>query len=330
VAIHPRNRWHWKIPNAVIELHVESGVPRDLRVTFADERPINAKTSASGWTVSLAPEDAGRVLRFENAGRGELWFRLGNVSAEQAWVTTTTELVDSLPAAPPVDAPREDAIDEQFTPGRFGKAVVVKPGVSFTLPDHQAADGAVKKFFDTRQGTLEFWIKTLWDQRLRPAANMRYIGNGLVEAHVPWKLPYRAWAHVALVWRPVKSDPEKVILHVYVDGHDHAFYRSTNWEGYSQPPSLPRNGKWLQHFLATAAPGTAFALDEFRVSSSPRYAELDIEFGGQQTVNPLRFTPPDKPLQPDDTTMLLFHFDGDLTSDPATGQPPLQGALQTK
>jgi hypothetical protein len=144
-------------------------------------------------------------------------------------------------------------------------------------------------------------------------------------------VPYGEWAHVALVWRPLKSEPKQTILHVYVNGLDHANYRSLHWEGYSKGPALlPQTGKWLEQFVSKAPPGTAFALDELRLSSDPRYADLDIEFGGQQTVNPFRFAPPDAPFRPDDRTLLLFHFDGSLDNDPAPGLSILRGKLAAK
>jgi hypothetical protein len=203
--------------------------------------------------------------------------------------------------------------------------------MSLALPDHQQVDGAIQRFFDLRQGTLEFWIKTLWDPRLRSATGIRYIGNGLIEANVPWKLPYREWAHVALVWRPLKEDPQQVVLHVYVNGLDHAYYRSLHWEGYGNRPfSLPKDGKWLERFVSKAPAGTAFVLDELRLSSSPRYADLEVAFGGQQTVNPFHFTPASAPFRPDDDAQLLFHFDGNLNNDPSKGQPMLQGEILMK
>jgi hypothetical protein len=184
--------------------------------------------------------------------------------------------------------------------GRFGKALVIRPGTTLTLPDHENVDGAVKRFFDERQGTLEFQVKVLWDRRLRPLTGTRFIGNGLIDVAVPWKLPYREWAHVALVWRPHKTQPNETILHAYVDGHDPAYYRNIHWEGYGhQPLWLPKNGKWLEQFTSEAAPGNAFALDELRLSSVPRYADMNVEFGSRHTVNPLRFVPPAAAFRPD-------------------------------
>lgn len=331
VAVHPGDRWHWQVPPKTGELQIETGVPRSLRVTVADGRPLNAKMTPTGWAVALAAADAGRVLRFENAGGAEVWFRLGNVVPGQAWVATRADLLKSLPPAPATDDRPDDPADGHFVTGRFGKGVLITPGTTLTLPDHEKVDGAAKQFFDTRQGTLEFWVKTLWDPRLRPVPNVRFIGNGVIDAAVPWKLPHREWAHVALVWRPLKEDPKQVVLHVYVGGLDHAFYRSTHWAGYgNRPLALPKNGKWLEQFVGRAAPGTAFAIDELRLSSVPRYADLDVAFGGQQTVNPYRFDPSGEPFRLDKDTRLLFHFDGNLDHDAVDGRPVLQGKLVAK
>lgn len=331
VAIHPSDRWHWQVPEKVASLQIEMAVPRTLQVSAADGKPVNAKMAPAGWTIALAPEDAERVLRFESLSeRTEIWFRLANVPANQAWLATTAEHAKSAPSTAIEIAPT-GIPTERFIDGRFGKAIVIAPGMSISLPDHDKVDGAVKQFFDMKQGTLEFWIQLLWDPRLKPVANMRYIGNGLIDTPIPWKLPYREWAHVAMVWRPSKSDPSDTVLHVYVDGLDHAWYRSANWEGYSRKPlALPKNGKWLEAFVAKALPGTAFAIDELRLSDRPLYADLDVVFGGQQIVNPFRFTPPREPFRPGDGTRLLFHFDGSLDSDPAKGQPVLQGKVLGK
>jgi hypothetical protein len=331
VAVAPGDRWHWKVPAKTSRVQIETGAPRGLRVVAADGKRLNTNVSATGWEITLAEEDAGRVLSFENSGGGEVWFRLGGVSAEQAWVTTAADLLQSLPPVPAMDDRPTVASQAGFAEGRFGQAIIITPETALTLPDHQEVDGAARQFFDLRQGTLEFWIKTLWDPRLRPAASVQFVGNGLIDARVPWKLPYREWAHVALVWRPLKEDPQQVILHVYVNGLDHAYYRSLHWEGYgNRPLSLPKGVKWLEQFVSKAPLGAAFALDELRLSSSARYVDLEVAFGGQQTVNPFHFNPSNGPFRADEDTRLLFHFDGNLNNDPATGQPMLQGEVLTK
>jgi hypothetical protein len=180
----------------------------------------------------------------------------------------------------------------------------------------------LQRLFDTKQGTLEFWVKALWDPRLHPVPRMSLLGNGVIDAQVPWKLPHREWAHIAIVWRPLKKEPQQNILHIYINGVDRANYRNIYWEGYGdRPPSLPSNGKWLEAFISKAPPGVAFALDEVRVSSIARYVDLDVDFGGQQTINPHRFVAPGEPFRLDRHTTLLFHLDGDLHSETAVGRP---------
>lgn len=328
VAVHAGRGWYWQVPPGLHALEVQTAVPRGLQIVAMDGQPLEAAMSAAGWTVSLGPHSAGRILRLEKSGGGEVWFRFGNVPAEAAWVASRAELASARPPAPPHVGPLSENAAGPFVAGRFGQGVLVTPQTVLNLPDHLPGD---EPNFDTRQGTLEFWIKILWDPRLRPAGNVSYLSNGLLHARVPWKLPLAEWAHVALVWRPLKSDPQRVALHIYVNGIDHANYRSTHWEGYSQRPfSLPSDGKWLQEFVSRAPPGTAFVLDEVRLSSQPRYIDPEVVFGGQQTVNPYRFDLPQRPFHPDDTTLLLFHFDGDLRSDPAAGQPALEGRITEK
>ena len=129
-------------------------------------------------------------------------------------------------------------------------------------------------------------------------------------------LPLGEWAHVALVWAPYRGDPERTISYVYVNGRDANFYRSFNWAGYSSPraSSGAKVAKGLEEFISKAIPGARFAIDELRISKVARYADLKIEFGPQQTFNPVRFQPPAEPFQADGDTVLLLHFDGDLNA----------------
>ena len=103
-------------------------------------------------------------------------------------------------------------------------------------------------------------------------------------------------------------------VHGQIDGRDVAFYRSANWDGYgsARASSGPKTGKRLMEFVCRAVTGTAFAIDELRISSVARYADLKVEYGPQQTFNPVRFNPPTAPFQADPQTLLLMHFDDDL------------------
>ena len=110
----------------------------------------------------------------------------------------------------------------------------------------------------------------------------------------------------------MKRDPSRIALHVYVDGLDRRNYRSTWWEGYSQKPlTLPQNAKWRREFVCETKPDAPFAIDEIRVSTIARYADVSVELGGTQVFNPSRFDPPEDPFELDEHTALLLHLDGD-------------------
>lgn len=136
------------------------------------------------------------------------------------------------------------------------------------------------------------------------------------------------WAHVAVEWRPLKRDPARQAVHIYVNGLDQRNYRSTWWQGYSQKPlTFARGSKWLKEFLCTTQPDAPFVIDELRISSIPRYAKLDVQLGGQQIANPSRFDSPAKPFPADRHTTLLFRFNGNLNGSSATVKQPLRARL---
>lgn len=77
----------------------------------------------------------------------------------------------------------------------------------------------------------------------------------------------------------------------------------------------------MAELLALAVPGTAFALDEIRLSKTARYADPAITFGPQQTFNPFHFSP-QNPSAPDSDTLLLLHFDDDPEQQHQQGKYP--------
>jgi hypothetical protein len=318
IAIEPGERWNWKAPPGQTELRLQSAAAKEFRLLGPDgkERPAQV---GPGSTVQFAlhPADAGQICRIEQRGAGSAWFRLADLVPEHCWVAPIAADTQSavgrdmtMAALPP---PLTFRADDVYVAGRHGKGLLIVPGRSLSLPDHQLIDGKTVRFFDLKQGTIEFWIKRLWDERLTPAPKVTFLTNGLLDAWAPWRLPLAEWAHVAVVWRPLKEAPDQVVVHVYVNGLDHAYYRSTHWEGYGHRPfSLPSAGKWLKEFVSQAPAGTAYALDELRISSAARYADREVAFGPQQTFNPFTFVPPDKPLEADKDTRLLYRFDDNL------------------
>ena len=174
--------------------------------------------------------------------------------------------------------------------------------------------GVETPLFNEQQGTIEFWVRKQWDDRLSPTKLPSLLTNGVLTFPTPSKLKLYEWTHVALVWAPYRDDANRTITYTYIDGRDVAFYRSANWDGYgsARAASGPKTGKRLMEFVSRAVAGTAFAIDELRISNVARYADLNVEFGPQQTFNPIRFDPPAAPFQPDPQTLLLMHFDNDL------------------
>jgi hypothetical protein len=342
ISLEPGESCRMRRPARGDLLMLESAAVPLLRVTddsggeLSPVKDFKGNGVAIAFTLAETPE--GTTLVIHNSGPRAAWFRIAHSAASEtspAWVTFQARLPTTLPngrLAALTTAEEGIAIDNDttFVPGRFGQGLLITDSRKLHLPDHVVIDGEKKELFNARQGAIEFWIKRLWDDRLQTVRPVTFLDNGVVKAWSPWQLPLREWAHVAVVWRPLVRDPETTIVHVYVDGLDRAFYRSTHWEGYSNRPfGLAKEPKWLEEFLCTATPGAAFVIDELRVSSTPRYADLEVEFGGQQTFNPYRFTPPEHRPESDDVTTLLFRFDDDLHSEPIKTGATLQGRLET-
>ena len=148
-------------------------------------------------------------------------------------------------------------------------------------------------------------------------------------AWCPRPLAVGEWAHVAVEWRPFKRDPSRQVVHIYIDGLDRGRYRNTWWDGYRQPLPFAKGQPWLRKFVLSTKPGAPFLIDELRISTIPRYARLDVEFGREQTYNPARFRPPSRRFELDAHTAALFRFDGDLAGSSAlTNSKKLSGTLR--
>src|SRR5690606_9295068 len=174
---------------------------------MADGTQPSGQPSSAGWAVFANLRSAAAVLDE------------GPSSA-----ATTAALARMRTVAPP------GAAAERFVPGRHGQAVLITGGRKLILPDHLTGpDGTPKKLFDLEQGTLEFFVQKLWDERVMPVRQGPLLNSGLVHGFSPWPLPLGEWAHVAVVWRPFRRDPSQVCVHVYVNGLDRANYRSTWW-----------------------------------------------------------------------------------------------------
>ena len=263
-------------------------------------------------------EADGKPVRIEIANKPG-WFRIVDRPAETCWVTPVA-VADSIRVSPNFQLNESDASRighdpaQAFVPGRFGNALQIVPKRALHIPDQVIVAGVETPLFNERQGTIEFWVRKQWDERLTPIKLPSLMTNGVLNVPLPNKLKLDEWTHVALVWAPYRDDPNRTISYTYIDGRDSAFYRSANWDGYSsaRPSSGQKTAKRLMEFVCRAVAGTAFSIDELRISNVARYADLKVEFGPQQTFNPVRFNPPSAAFQPDPQTLLLMHFDDDL------------------
>lgn len=332
IAIYPGDQWFVQVFSAQQGLKLTSAAAGSLRVIGPDGGERVAKVLLNSAMIPLTADDAGKVFRIENSGRTPTWFQLDEPFNSQSLAVGKDLLVKQFASAnllpsPFAQEPRNS--DSNSVPGRFGQALTITPTQPFRIADHLAKDGQQVRLFDERQGTIEFWIRRQWDDRLtKLPPRWPQISNGLLQIAIPWKLPLDEWAHVAVVWRPFKHAPERTCIHYYVNGLDEANYRNVKWEGYGDvPPGFAAKGKWLESFVIQAAPGTAYMIDDLRISSTPRYTDLKVDFGGQQTFNPVRFDPPTEPVALDESTEMLLRFDGDLQAQLGRGRGTLTGRL---
>ena len=313
LALQPGESVYLPLSDDDKELQLESAQASLLRMRIGDG--VEHPDKVNGNTATFTIQSRERAARIEIATKPG-WFQIVNRPVEKCWVSadgTTTAVTDASRVG--TDA-RRISHDEtkQFLPGRFGSAVQIAPKRALHIPDHVLDAGVERPLFDEKQGTIEFWIRKQWDERLTAITLPSLLTNGVLTVLPPSKLKFNEWTHVALVWAPYRTDPEKTMTYTYIDGRDSAFYRSANWDGYgsARPSSGPKTAKRLMEFVSRAVAETSFSIDELRISSVARYADLQVEYGPQQTFNPVRFDPPTVPFQPDPQTLLLMHFDDDL------------------
>lgn len=331
VAIDPGKSCRIRVTDGM-GLEVLTAAPQALHLFRADGSPLDVTRQTNIVTADVSEFGADETIELRNQGRSVLWFQTVDCPEAKSWVTFSSELPQSPPTSVPTLRDKRgtgaSSPDTRFVQGRFGQALQMIGGREFRIPDHVTVDGKKVELFDRRQGTIEFWVKRQWDERVQPVRPVTFLSNGPLQAWSPWKLPLREWAHVAVEWRPLARDPQRQAVHIYVNGHDAQNYRSTWWEGYSQKPQVFRKDRpWLQAFVCSTTETTPFLIDELRVSSVPRYSKLDVVLGGQQTFNPANFQPPQEPLPIDKHTLLLLHFDEDLTASSAISAEPLQGRI---
>ncbi|MCE9608563.1 MAG: hypothetical protein K8U03_27065 [Planctomycetia bacterium] len=330
VEIAPRERWYWQRTSNVEELTIETARPGLLRVS-REGPPLLTRIEKNRLIVSFGQLPKADLITIEATDGQAHWFRIADLPDAECWVTPQrpTDRKIELPPMPAklLEARRKPAleVDEAFTTGRFGKGLYVAGKNEFEIPDEiTTADGSQRRLSDQRQGSIDFWVRRLVDERLQqvPVTTILYAGS--IYVTMPKHVPLDEWAHVAIDWFPLADDPEQVIVAVYVNGVDHGNYRSIYWAGYGdRPQSFTTKQPWLKKFVIKAPPGAAFAIDDLRISSQPRYIDVKVPFGRTQTFNPNRFMVPTSPAEFDATTVLLAPFDGKLECRTKEGALPI-------
>jgi hypothetical protein len=324
VQIRSGQTWFWRRSGDAPHLVLESAQARALRVLH-DGRELPAKlTPPNRATFALADLPADAVFTIA-AGEQPQWFRLADRPADECWVTPQPPGDRPAPPLPTtiIEQRRRPTIDptHTFVPGRFGRALQMAGNRELQIPDEIAAvDGKKRRLSDQRQGSIEFWIRRRWDERLVQINNVKVLDAGSLWVTLPANLPLDAWCHVALDWFPLPNNPDESLVCLYIDGVDYGNYRSMYWAGYGARPQIFSTAKpWLGKFLARSLGPIAYDLDELRISNRPRYVDVTLPFGKSQTFNPNRFTLPSEAPTSDDATVLKLSFDDGLTGRAVRG-----------
>lgn len=317
INVQPRETWYWRRPAGLSEIAIESAQATTMTMQHG-ERTLSVQAKKHRAVFSLADVPPNSVLTIATGAERGAWFRFAEVAADAVWVSPVDPKAARTPPAPPIgpDAEKKDEIDsaQTFVTGKFGDGLLITPGRELQIPDEVIdIDGKTSRLTEVRQGTIEFWIRRLWDQRVASASAVPVISSGGINVSLPDFLPFDEWAHVAVAWHFIPNDElKRSLVHVYVDGVDYGNYRSIYWQGYSQPPTFSAQKERLKHYVVRCGPGAPFVIDDIRFSASPRYLNPSLDFGKSQTFNPNSFQPPTNAVDFDDTTTLYLPLDGNL------------------
>jgi hypothetical protein len=330
IRIDPGTTWQLPRPAGLSELTIETAQPAQLRINGAPAKAI----VKNRITLPLDTDE----LQLSSAAGFAIWFRLVAPEGTPLWMTPNDGQLGAPPPVPAtilksrIAAPID--VSATYIPGKFGQALVMAPGRELSIPDEAPdAAGTANRLSSDRQGTLEFWVRKLWDDRIELGPRtLEIFDNGTAQGIIPGALPLGEWTHIAVVWRPLSQDPpadsaepQRTLVHVYVNGIDYATYRNLFWEGYAKPPSF-RVREWLKAFIAKCPPGAAYAIDDVRLSSTARYADASLHFSSRQTFNPVTFTPPTIPAPLDASTLWRLPLDNTVEAETQTGK--LEGTLK--
>lgn len=332
VRFEPGRPWHWRRMADAVKLTLETTRPASLTLETArpaslqvahDGRRLTGRVEKNRLIVSLSDLPPDATIAISGDGSASQWFRVIDTAAELRWVTLkppTTQIPPTPTSLIEARRRKTPQVTDSFTAGRFGEALYVDDKRTFEVPDEAAdADGVMRRLSNQQQGSIEFWVRRLADERTTNVPRITLLDAGSLTVALPANVPLDEWCHVAVDWFPLPGDATKSLVCTYVDGVDYGNYRSMYWEGYSVRPTIFNADKpWTKQFVIKAIAGAPFMIDDLRISTRPRHVDTTLPFGRAQTFNPNRLTPPPQPAKFDNDTAILLKFDGDL-SGTATG-----------
>ncbi len=323
LRVEPRRTFWWRRAASTAELVIESAQIAQVRIVH-DGKPLTGKLAGTKLSVPLADLPPDAWLGIEPKSTDGVWFRIAAGGDNERWVSTTPKPDSGMPPSMLVARRVRPTVDpmQTFVPGKFGQGLLVVPGRELRIPDEVVdADGTARRLSDQREGTIEFWIRRLSDERTSIGPRFVVMENGPLHVSMPAKLPVGEWAHVAIVWRPVKDITDRSLVHVYVDGVDYATYRNLYWAGYAAPQTFGADRPWTKQFTIRAPAGVSYVLDDVRISNVPRHYDPTLAFGSRQTWNPTSFTPPKEAATAGAATVLHLPLDGDVNGTALDGRP---------
>ncbi len=201
---------------------------------------------------------------------------------------------------PAVPQPEGDVPTWVNSPLGEGRALALPPATTMTLA---SPDGA--PLLNEAEGTVEMWVRDCrppTDLHNRPlvrcgALNIYrrinvgtyiYMGPGHQTGMV---LPPGRWVHLAATWRPSTAEEGATEVALYLDG----VRVETTYNRHIKPEA-----GWAGAELSIPAAEVGLFVDELRVSDIARYEGS--------------FDRPEAPFAPDEHTLVLSHFDGDMAA----------------
>jgi len=329
-------------------------VPGRRKITL--EFPDGEKLEGVGpvWEAKWQPTEKSRLVLLKQEPGDSGFFKVQGIPAyvavrEEAAFEIDTGLRDVAPPKP--SDPKAAFVRGAFAEEETQKALLLNGRDSLTIPLGAKRSATRRERFEAANGTLEFFIKLNTHSNLLSAEglpiqvpldatvsrkqywlqnllqfdwkNTVMISDGTVASHFanfgrwshagsPDRLLAGKWYHFAVIWR--LNDKGKLLKRAFLNGEPDpmGIYAARNWWSPALKSVLAGPEMRIGALPGMRARKFDFALDELRISDTIRY-EYDKPFER-----------PKQSFEPDDHTLLLFHFDGDTQGASGRETKPIE------